>query len=41
MKLYKLLALTLGAAALLASCADFEEINKNPKAANASDLMPY
>ena len=23
------------------ACSDFEEINKNPKAANASDLMPY
>ncbi len=41
MKINKILALTVGAVALLASCSDFEEINKNPKAANASDLMPY
>ena len=25
----------------LVACSDFEEINKNPKAANATDLMPY
>ena len=41
MKFNKILALTAGVLALLASCSDFEEINKNPKAANASDLMPY
>ena len=41
MKLNKILALTAGVVALFASCSDFEEINKNPKAANAEDLMPY
>ena len=41
MKLNKILALTAGAIAILASCSDFEEINKNPKAANAWDLKPY
>ena len=40
MKINKILALTAGLVTLVA-CADFEEINKNPKAANASDLMPY
>ena len=40
MKIYKILALAAGLLTL-AACADFEEINKNPKAANASDLMPY
>ena len=41
MKINRILALTAGAVALLASCSDFEEINKNPKAASASDLKPY
>ena len=41
MKLNRLFALTAGVIALLASCSDFEEINKNPKAASASDLKPY
>lgn len=40
MKINKILALAAGLVALVA-CSDFEEINKNPKAANASDLMPY
>ncbi len=41
MKINRILALTAGTVALLASCSDFEEINKNPKAASASDLKPY
>ena len=41
MKITKILALTAGTLALLASCSDFEEINKNPKAAGAEDLKPY
>ena len=41
MKIHKILALTAGLVAILASCSDFEEINKNPKAASASDLRPY
>ncbi len=41
MKIYKIIALAACVLALAASCSDFEEINKNPKAANASDLMPY
>ncbi len=40
MKINKILAFAAGLLALVA-CSDFEEINKNPKAANASDLMPY
>ena len=40
MKINKILALAAGLVALVA-CSDFEEINKNPKAANATDLMPY
>ena len=40
MKMNKILALAAGLVTLVA-CADFDEINKNPKAANASDLMPY
>ena len=41
MKITKILDLTAGTLALLASCSDFEEINKNPKAAGAEDLKPY
>ena len=40
MKLNKIFALVLGVVAL-ASCADFEEINHNPKAVNAADAKPY
>lgn len=40
MKLNKIIAFAAGMLALVA-CSDFEEINKNPKAANATDLMPY
>ena len=40
MKINKILALAAGFATL-AACADFEEINKNPKAAGASDVKPY
>lgn len=40
MKLNKLFAFVLGAVALV-SCADFEEINHNPKAVNAADAKPY
>ena len=40
MKLNKILAITAGLVALV-SCNDFEEINKNPKAAGAEDLKPY
>lgn len=40
MKINKILALTAGLLSLVA-CSDFEEINKNPKAASASDVKPY
>lgn len=40
MKLNKIFAFVLGAVALV-SCADFEEINHNPKAVNAADAKPY
>ncbi|MBQ9192374.1 MAG: SusD/RagB family nutrient-binding outer membrane lipoprotein [Bacteroidales bacterium] len=40
MKINRIIAFAAGLATLVA-CSDFEEINKNPKAANASDLMPY
>ena len=40
MKLNKILAFVLGAVACV-SCADFEEINHNPKAVNAADAKPY
>ena len=40
MKINKLFAIAAGIL-MLAACSDFEEINKNPKAAGASDLKPY
>ena len=40
MKINKILAITAGLITLVA-CSDFEEINKNPKAAGAEDLKPY
>ncbi len=40
MKINKILALAAGLVALVA-CRDFEEINKDPKAAGAQDLKPY
>ena len=40
MKINKILAITAGLITL-AACSDFEEINKNPKAAGAEDLKPY
>lgn len=40
MKMNKIFAIAAGLLTL-AACSDFEEINKNPKAAGASDLKPY
>ncbi len=40
MKIYRILAFAAGLLTL-AACQDFEEINKNPKAAGAEDLKPY
>ena len=40
MKLNKILAITAGLVALVA-CSDFEEINRNPKAASAEYVKPY
>ena len=40
MKINKILALAAGLIAFVA-CSDFEKINRNPKAANATDLKPY
>lgn len=40
MKINKILAIAAGLLTL-AACKDFEEINKNPKAAGAEDLKPY
>ena len=40
MKTNKILAFALGAL-MAVSCADFEEMNHNPKAVNAADAKPY
>jgi len=40
MKMNKIFAIAAGILTL-AACSDFEEINKNPKAAGAADLKPY
>lgn len=40
MKINRIFAIAAGLLAL-ASCSDFEEINKNPKAASAAEIKPY